>query len=982
MGHDDRSQTQLRALLDIAERGGTVVTANKRLSRALKAEYAILMAGSGRDAWQSPDIVTVGTFVRRLWGEYLEAAGGDGQITVLSPAQEASMWMEIISASPQGRDLLQLSSTVESAAEAYRLLCDYEPDTIPGFVPAATRGAFTEWAAAFTARCKSGECVSPNRLCGMIIPVVLERRVALPAVVAFGGFDEPTPAQSGLIAAAGTVSSVVCLPLDDGAGAQSVTVAEFADEAAEFRAIAAWTRGILDAASADPESPAPNVAVVVSDLSRARRRIERLMLAALHPEASSLDQIEPADRLFNVSAPPPLSEEPVVRTALVFLDLWLGEISTDTAGALLRSPFLTGHSRNAALRARCDARLRKSGRVAVGCATLARIAKLHADRRFASAMAALDALRPRGPAGVPPTDVPTGWSRQFARILTVTGWARPLRNLTGREWQAVTALREALSGFESLSFLSGPISAGTAVSHFRRILSDTPFQAEGSMAPVQVLGYIEAKGLRFNHLWFAGLDDRRWPPPPHPNPFLQAEWQENREVPGVSVELSSMRAGEVTANLVSSATEVVLSYPTREGDAELRMSPILREYAADSPSNDLQERADAFWAQRVPPSVALEAFGDTNHPIAARGGEPGAPIAIPGGVGHLKEFASCPFRAFALHRLKADPLEDPSAGFDALDRGTILHDAMARFWWDVRTSAELSRRIGNDKAGASPGLRETAERAATGATDQMKRRNPEAGNVLLQLERERLVENLVAWAGVEAERTAPFSVAVIEGRAVDGDGPMPEENRDSRWELNVATTEEGRAVTVGARPDRIDIVTAEGEGSATPEDRSVIIDYKTGKRAKSAESLLGYPLAEPQLPAYCSCDPVARAGNSAAQIDSPTRGAAFAMTNPQCLKFTGLAEEGLGFGRSVGIVPLQSDESLPDEVPSWLDLRAAWREALAATALRVVAGDGRVDPAGSPSPCQYCKLQSLCRIHDIESASEIEEGDENGQAVE
>ena len=56
----------------------------------------------------------------------------------------------------------------------------------------------------------------------------------------------------------------------------------------------------------------------------------------------------------------------------------------------------------------------------------------------------------------------------------------------------------------------------------------------------------------------------------------------------------------------------------------------------------------------------------------------------------LKNQSLCPFNAFAVHRLKAEPLEEPSQGLSAKDRGSLLHDVLYRLWRQWDSSAALN----------------------------------------------------------------------------------------------------------------------------------------------------------------------------------------------------------------------------------------------------------------------------------------------------
>ena len=100
-------------------------------------------------------------------------------------------------------------------------------------------------------------------------------------------------------------------------------------------------------------------------------------------------------------------------------------------------------------------------------------------------------------------------------------------------------------------------------------------QTADEHAPVQILGVLEAAGATFDHLWVAGLEDRAWPAPPRPNPFLPLPLQQRLRLPHSSAERELHYARRVLKRLLESAPDVVASYPRRDEDTDLRPSPLI-----------------------------------------------------------------------------------------------------------------------------------------------------------------------------------------------------------------------------------------------------------------------------------------------------------------------------------------------------------------------------------------------------------------------
>src|SRR5690606_6401842 len=115
----------------------------------------------------------------------------------------------------------------------------------------------------------------------------------------------------------------------------------------------------------------------------------------------------------------------------------------------------------------------------------------------------------------------------------------------------------------------------------------------------------------------------------------------------------------------------------------------------------------------------------------------------------------CPFNAFARLRLGADQVIEAVAGFSAIERGNILHDALAIIWRRLGNSRQLLG-LPDDE------LRNLITSAATEALRPAQQRRPaELGTFYCALERERL-EGLL-WEWLQQEKTRPpFSVVAIE----------------------------------------------------------------------------------------------------------------------------------------------------------------------------------------------------------------------------
>jgi probable DNA repair protein len=338
-------------------------------------------------------------------------------------------------------------------------------------------------------------------------------------------------------------------------------------------------------------------------------------------------------------------------------------------------------------------------------------------------------------------------------------------------------LAEKFSLAEALSFLKGHCA-------------DTLFQPESPGAPIQILGFLESAGQRFDCLWVAGLTDEQWPLPARPNPFIPIAAQKKAGIPQASAEASAAFDQRITGEWKRSAAEVVFSHPSKEEDRELAPSPLILDVEEKPVAiPDFPRYRDLLFDSRQ-----TESFEDPKAPAVHPG-------KVRGGTRVLADQAACPFRAFARWRLHAEELEEPAAGPDARDRGKLLHALMRELWVRLKNSRSLA----SDVAAA-------ISQAAAEAVKEAKLEGRFA-----ELERSRLAKLAREWLEVEARR-APFEVSAIE----------------QQRELKIAGLE------FQSRIDRMDRLKGGGH---------VLIDYKSS-RFLSPKQWEGPRPDDPQLPLY------------------------------------------------------------------------------------------------------------------------------------
>ena len=807
-----------------------VLCVNHRLARHLRATHDRAQAAAGERTWAPLAALTPGQWLAGIVTEALlggAISAAQAPRLVLSVAQERLLWEAAIEAAlVDGEDALFDREGLAAAATEANDLCAVW-NLRPGADAGEETKQFLDWRRHVRRECEQRGWLESARLFDFQIRCLAAGAGRLPARVAFAGFDRATPQETELkrvLAARGVaVRELVLGRAEAGAAA----VAPCTDRRAECRAAAAWAAAHL-AAHADAR-----LGIVAPDLGSVRESLVGALDDALHPEALLPANAE-SPRRYNVSLGTPLARQPVVAVALALLQVFATPRRCEQAalGALLRGPYWSAWQNEADGRARLDAAMRRHLPPTIGVPPWLTFVKRFEARgvRLAKTRGHIEALL-KAVDALSGRRLPSAWSEVFADVLAQAGWPGE-RTLSSREWQARDAWRATLDLLGSFDAMLGKVVVADAKRHLARLCRERVFQPETVGTPnVEVMGPLEAAGMEFDALWVLGMNDDVWPPPPRPNPLLPADMQRRAKSSNASAEVQLEFARSVQRRLLHAAPEVVFSWARGEGDRQLRVSPLL----ADIP----ERAAPAAVASVIESQVGrsrIELLDDHRAPPVAAGEK------VAGGTHLLKAQALCPAWAFYRYRLGAAPLDEPVAGLDAQDRGTLLHRVMEKFF-SGRCQAELL-------ALSEPARREAMHTAVAAALAAFSEEREEALSArFAALEQTRLEALLAQWLQLELARPVPFAVVACE----------------QKEEVTIA------GIALSLKVDRIDEL-ADG--------RHVILDYKTGDpKPKEWE---GARIAEPQLPVY------------ATYVGSEPAGVMFAKVRADDCAFVGLgAEAGL-----------------------------------------------------------------------------------------
>jgi probable DNA repair protein len=779
----------------------TVVTPNRRLAQALAREFDAGQAAKDLKLWETADILPLSAFVERLYEDALYSDIASQLPLLLTGAQAQALWEAAIRASRWGEALLAVPQAAADCARAWELAHGWRIAGALGAFPGNDDAvAFAEWAKEYAKRCAKDGHTDAARLADVVAPLLGEAALRKPALLVAYAFEDTTPqAREFLEACAKHGIEVASCAGEKRKSKAGLRVFPSARE--ELDAAAQWARAQLEAGAA-------RIGVVVPELGLHRKEVARVFARTLQP-GHNLPDAERRALPFNISLGAPLADYPIVRAALSVLEMAGGEVTFEHASRLIRSPFIAGASEEMAPRALLDAALRKVAPAKLGLGKLIGLIEgAPVLRQRLEAIFAIAKLE---------TASPHDWGRHYTDLLAAAGFPGD-RPLDSDEFQVRAKFNETLAEFVRLERVAPKLSSSRALGILRRLCAETLFQPESPDAPIQVLGTLESLGLEFDALWVSGLTDEAWPMRARPNPFLPPALQKKAGIPEASPDKTLERCRSITQGWIEAAGEVVMSYPAHEDDRALLGSALISGVSSSLETPETMQVAryrDSIFAARRTESVV-----DEQAPALATN-------TPKGGTRILVDQSACPFRAFARHRLRAEGLEEPQEGLDAMDRGSLLHALMKSLWTELKGSEGLKQDV-------APAI----EKAARRAVEEASIEEPFAG-----LERKRLARLAREWLDVERER-APFEVVAMEHKR----------------ELAVA------GLTLRGRIDRLDKLASGGHA---------VIDYKTGN--PTPNDWLGERPNDPQLPLY------------ALNASEPISAVAFAKLKAGGMRFMGLA---------------------------------------------------------------------------------------------
>ncbi|HIG67526.1 MAG TPA: hypothetical protein EYQ44_06895 [Porticoccaceae bacterium] len=790
-----------------------ILTPNHRLAAKITDAWAIANLDERR-VWQAPRVFSIDHWLRFCWDELQDQSHSlVCGLGVVGPQQSRYYWERAIKLNhPElSAKYAKLAGDTYSRLQQWNLkLAD-----VPSDSPAADY--FKLWAQSFDGLLRRNNLVTTAQSWRSIASGFESGALAVEDEIVLYGFQSIPPIQTNIIVGASRQCTTVKTPNREA----QTSVLKVSSPAEEVRLAAQWAAQQLKINKNE------RIGIIIPDLKDNLATVARVV-----GEAFQTEQINP---VVNISAGISLSTTAMASQALDLIGMLRQQYPLDVWISMLYSPLSLFDRLPISFRVDAEIKLREAGQFTYDLRDFLNVVmpnssednSEHTDLILRPLIMARDS---RVFAEATKQDF-SSWAQVFKSVLNDLGWPG-YRTLDSVEYQQREHWDRLLESFSELDNLSIQVGFNSALQQLRQLAHDSVFHPQTADAPLQILGLLEGDGLRFDQLWITGMHSQNFPASVSISPLLPASFQRLHEMPHSLPERELEIAQSLLQGFKNNAGRLLLSYPEFKSEEQLDPSPLLR---LAPPINSQAVLGDVeqypHWLRQA---HQYEVFKDSAAPYDRH------KETIRTGSTLLKNQSLCPFNAFAVHRLKAEPLEEPSQGLSARDRGSLLHDVLYRLWRQWDSSAALNELT------ATALLEALAETISDTLNELVPRYPILAGNRYRGIEQKRLEKLLSAWLELEKQRPS-FSVIDLEcnRRIHFGD------------------------LEISLKLDRIDSVNGD----------LVVIDYKSGE--VTASHWDGDRPKDPQLPLYVLAS------------EPQAKGCAFAQVKAGKIKFTGISASDL-----------------------------------------------------------------------------------------
>lgn len=803
----------LPSLIDInlfrepLEAGNLILTPNHRLAAQIAQSWSVEMR-QHKAVWNAPRVYSIDHWLRHCWDELQDQnhtlVSG---LAIVGQQQSRYYWDRAI-ADCGAQSAIDASTYADGrfsklASDTHRIVQNWNlsEQQIPKSTPSSRQ--FIQWVEAYNKLLSRNQLITIPASWQLVAQGFAQSALAGEDKIALYGFQSMPPAQQAVIAQATDCQQPITPQAIDGDG----YLVACADPQQELIAATQW------AAQQLAENPNQRIGLIIPELDHSLTQVSRLTAESLTDQG--------VDVAVNISAGTALIETTVVRGAIELLGIFQYQRPLSQWLELLYSPYSVFSQLPVQVLVDVELAVRDSKafdftleQFLNHVSTAVRLSP-HADS-IALQLKPVFECRSNHRKNNKMRQSFSQWQAFFERSLSDLGWPGQ-HKLDTFEYQQREHWQRLLEQFCRLDNLGIEVGLTTARKYLVQMAQDAIFHPQTGDAPLQILGLLEGAGLKFDQLWIVGMHSQNFPAAVNINPLLPVDFQRCHAMPHSLPDRELNIAKALWRDYRSNARRLIASYPLLRGEEQLTASPLVFDVtrvALDQLVGNIKRQP--YWLERPDKTELVAETTIAYNPEREK---------IKGGSTLLKNQSTLPFNAFAIHRLWAEPLQQPIAGLTAKDRGILLHDILYRLWGEWHNAVHLHSL---SEQQISDALEQVIEQSLTALGTQ----HPVLlGSRFRQLEHSRLQKLITAWLAQEKSRPAFEVIGREQLTSVDfGD------------------------LQITLRLDRIDQM----------DGQSLVIDYKSGEVTPSHWQ--GDRPKDPQLPLYIMATKPQASGCAFAQI--------------------------------------------------------------------------------------------------------------------
>ena len=760
-----------------------ILTANQRLAMQIKQAWGKSSQDQNIPVWRSPRVMSIEHWLMFLWDELKDQNHPIvSQLSIVGTMQSQYYWEKVIAQSDESLDKSFASMAANCLDLLQRWSIDFNEITDSG----SSLDKFKHWASQYQRLLNKNKLVTLPQAYQLIGDCFAAGALDKELQVNLYGFQSISPLQQNLLERTAEKYHSI-KPNKQQVNARTI---ECADPSSEIAVASKW------AALELLQNPNQRIGILIPDLNNCLTQTVRILNETLAQQNCST--------AVNISAGVKLSETALIKAAFNCLDLFNFDLPLSQWLCLLNSPFNLFEKLPIQFKVDCELRLRALKSHSLGLDQFIQVirgqqSKLENSDEVQSAIEPLYNFQQFNRENKANQYSFSHWADILDKTVKQFGWPG-LSQPSSIQYQQIQQWGKLLSKLSELDNLGIEVGRSKALYYLNKLASEHLFHPQTGDAPLQVLGLLEGAGLVFDKLWVTGMHSGNLPTSGSIDPVLSANFQRQHEMPFSVPEKELTIAKSLLSSFKENTKQLFLSYPLSDGKTPLEPSTLIKDIEQQDIKALVGDMQPAAWLKQSDQTDILEESGYAYNPAL----EP-----IRGGSSILKHQSTCPFNAFAIHRLWALDLDEPSIGLEAMDRGSIVHEILYRLWDNWKTSSAL---MGLSAEQLSLKVEDTIQAVLL---EQAKTHSWLQGENYFALEQQRLSKMILQWLEVEKQRPS-FEVIDTEQKITMDFGDLK----------------------ISLILDRLDKV----------QGQNVVIDYKTGNVSSSA--WYGERPKDPQLPLY------------------------------------------------------------------------------------------------------------------------------------